>query len=194
MLTLTTDEEERGHFLELLLTAVTQPHSPIIVLLTLRADFYDRLPFTDYQVARRKNAPLLFNHSARSHDSMFLAKLRKIKEGSRNQELDGRSRFDRGRKKKYLSQAYGRLHREGIAQTITAHFLNPGSGRFIHYKDLRSITVREAARFQSFDYDFILYGNTIGQQRLVGNAVPPLMARAVAEHFGKLVIGALDHS
>jgi DNA (cytosine-5)-methyltransferase 1 len=117
---------------------------------------------------------------------MFLAKLGKIKEGGRNQELDGRSRFDRGRKKKYLSQAYGRLHREGIAQTITAHFLNPGSGRFIHYKDLRSITVREAARFQSFDDDFILYGNMASQQRLVGNAVPPLMARAVAEHFGQI--------
>src|SRR2546427_8648126 len=95
--------------------------------------------------------------------------------------------FDRGREIKYLSQAYGRLHREGIAQTITAHFLNPGSGRFMHYRDLRSITVREAARFQSFDDNFVFYGPMQTQQRLVGNAVPPLMARALAEHFGNLL-------
>jgi Protein kinase domain len=40
---LTLTEEERGHFLDLLLTAVTEPQGPVIVLLTLRADFYDRL-------------------------------------------------------------------------------------------------------------------------------------------------------
>ena len=151
------------------------------------ANFYTRQPFTDYQAARRKNATVLSNHIARKHDQGFLQKLAKIEEGSSNQELDGRSRFDRGREIKYLSQAYGRLHREGIAQTITAHFLNPGSGRFMHYKDLRSITVREAARFQSFDDDFVFYGNMQSQQRLVGNAVPPLMARALAEYFGKML-------
>jgi len=152
------------------------------------ANFYTRQPFTDYQAARRKNATVLSNHIARKHDQQFLQKLSKIEEGSSNQELDGRSRFDRGREIKYLSQAYGRLHREGIAQTITAHFLNPGSGRFMHYRDLRSITVREAARFQSFDDDFVFYGNLQTQQRLVGNAVPPLMARALAEYFGKMLV------
>ena len=40
--TLTTDEAERRHFFELLVTAVTEPHGPLFVLLTLRADFYDR--------------------------------------------------------------------------------------------------------------------------------------------------------
>src|SRR5439155_8129578 len=132
---------------------------------------------TDYQAARRKDSIVLFNHVARKHDAKFLRKLAKIEEGSSNQELDGRKRFDRGRDIKYLSQAYGRLHRGGIAQTITAHFLNPGSGRFIHYRDLRSITVREAARFQSFNDDFVFCGSLQIQQKLVGNAVPPLMGR-----------------
>lgn len=153
------------------------------------ASFYTREPFTDYQAARRKNSNVLSNHAARRHEGRFLQKLAKIEEGSSNQELDGRSRFDRGREIKYLSQAYGRLHRKGIAQTITAHFLNPGSGRFLHYRDLRSITVREAARFQSFDDTFVFYGSMQTQQRLVGNAVPPLMARALAEHFAKTISG-----
>ena len=151
---------------------------------------YARPPFSDYQAARRKGARILTNHIARVHDEEFIdKKLKKIPEGGSNQDLDGRSRFDRGRDIKYLSQAYGRLHRHGIAQTITANFANPGSGRFIHFRDHRSITVREAARFQSFDDSFVFSGNLQEQVRQVGNAVPPLLARALAEHFGGLISG-----
>lgn len=149
---------------------------------------YGKPPFSDYQASRRKGARILTNHFAREHDEEFVEKkLKKIPEGGSNQDLDGRSRFDRGREIKYLSQAYGRLHRHGIAQTITANFANPGSGRFIHYRDHRSITVREAARFQSFDDSFVFSGNLQEQVRQVGNAVPPLLARALAEHFGMMV-------
>jgi DNA (cytosine-5)-methyltransferase 1 len=150
---------------------------------------YTTASFSDYQTARRKGARMLANHFAREHDAELVEKkLKKIPEGGSNQDLDGRSRFDRGREIKYLSQAYGRLHRHGIAQTITAHFSNPGSGRFIHYRDHRSITVREAARFQSFDDAFVFCGLHQEQQRQVGNAVPPLLARAIAEHFGGMLL------
>jgi DNA (cytosine-5)-methyltransferase 1 len=150
---------------------------------------YTREPFTDYQSARRRNARLLANHFARAHDAEFIEKkLKKIPEGGSNQDLDGRRRFDRGREIKYLSQAYGRLHRHGIAQTITAHFSNPGSGRFIHYRDDRSITVREAARLQGFDDTFVFTGKFEEQQKQVGNAVPPLLSRALAEHFGAILL------
>ena len=149
---------------------------------------YGRPPFSDYQASRRKGARILTNHFTREHDKEFVEKkLKKIPEGGSNQDLDGRSRFDRGREIKYLSQAYGRLHRHGIAQTLTANFANPGSGRFIHYRDHRSLTVREAARFQSFDDSFVFSGNLQEQVRQVGNAVPPLLARAIAEHFGAMV-------
>lgn len=149
---------------------------------------YTSEAFTDYQASRRHNAKLLSNHAARTHEDDFVErKLKRIPEGGSNQDLDGRRRFDRGRKIKYLSQAYGRLHRHGIAQTITAHFSNPGSGRFIHYRDHRSITVREAARFQGFDDSFVFCGLWQEQQKQVGNAVPPLLARALAEHFGSML-------
>ncbi len=150
---------------------------------------YGNPPFSDYQAARRKGARFLANHFAREHEEEFIEKkLKKIPEGGSNQDLDGRSRFDRGREIKYLSQAYGRLHRHGIAQTITAHFSNPGSGRFLHYRNHRSISVREAARFQGFDDNFVFSGHYQEQQRQVGNAVPPLLARALAEHFGGLLL------
>ena len=68
-------------------------------------------------------------------------------------------------KGKGFRQAYARLHRRGIGHTITTFVHNPGSGRFIHYRDLRAISIREAARLQSFDDDFIFYGSKIQQEQ-----------------------------
>src|SRR5262249_28761779 len=106
-------------------------------------------------------------------------KISVIKEGGRNATLDDGERFSDN----YFSQAYARLHRKGIAQTITTCFGNPGSGRFMHYSDLRAVTVREGARFQSFPDNFVFHGHQSTQMRHVGNAVPPLLAKALAEQI-----------
>jgi DNA (cytosine-5)-methyltransferase 1 len=138
---------------------------------------------TTYQHDRRKGAIALFNHVARAHSKAFLDKIACIKPGQGNSQLPDGKRFSDN----YFSQAYARLHPRGIGFTITAHFRNPGSGRFTHYRDNRSITVREAARLQSFDDRFIFYGSDRDQERHVGNAVPPLLSAALARHFGALV-------
>ncbi len=64
--------------------------------------------------------------------------------------------------------------------TIIAHLYKDGN-RFIHYdsKQCRSITVREAARLQSFDDDFEFVGSQGNAYQMIGNAVPPKLAKAL---------------
>jgi len=77
----------------------------------------------------------------------------------------------------HYSHAYGRLHRRGLARTITTYFANPGSGRFWHPTDDRPLSVREAARIQGIDDDFLFQGPLSRAARLVGNALDAAIAR-----------------
>ena len=69
--------------------------------------------------------------------------------------------------------------------TITTRFDTPSSGQFTHPFLNRAITVREAARIQSFPDNFIFYGNKGSQMKQVGNAVPPLLANAIAKQINR---------
>lgn len=148
--------------------------------------FYTVEPMSDYQRWAREGSVAIFNHRSRAHSKEFLDKISVIEEGGRNTELPEGQRFSNN----YYSQAYARLHRNGIGQTITTYFGNPGSGRFLHYRDLRSITVREAARFQSFPDRFVFDGHHATQMRHVGNAVPALLARALRDHIARDLLAA----
>jgi DNA (cytosine-5)-methyltransferase 1 len=148
--------------------------------------FYPSTPQSAYQVWARQGSVGIFNHRSRAHSSKYLEKIGVIEEGRRNQDLPDGQRFSDN----YYSQAYARLHRHGIAQTVTTYFGNPGSGRFMHYRDLRSITVREAARFQSFPDTFVFDGLQATQMRHVGNAVPPLIARVMRDKIACDLVAA----
>ena len=67
------------------------------------------------------------------------------------------------------------------SNTIPAHLYKDGM-RHIHPdpNQARSITVREAARLQSFPDDFEFLGSNMAQHKMIGNAVPPLFAKQVA--------------
>ncbi|HID29324.1 MAG TPA: DNA cytosine methyltransferase [Desulfobacterales bacterium] len=116
----------------------------------------DGSKLTPYQRMMRKKSDVLHNHLGWKHTEKLLNRLKDIK--------PGKNLFD-GRPKRYFSQAYGRLHPRGLARTITANFHNPGGGRFLHYRDLRAISVREAARLQGFDDEFLFIKSPKIQER-----------------------------
>ena len=92
--------------------------------------------------------------------------------------------------KRYYWSAYTRLAGNRPALTITANANFLGSGRFTHPSVDRGITMREAARLQSFDDAFTFYTSDNGSKKtenigvgldMIGEAVPPLLARAIGE-------------
>ncbi len=82
--------------------------------------------------------------------------------------------------KKGGTDLFGRLWWDRPAFTIRTEFFKPEKGRYLHPEQHRPITHREAARLQSFPDDFIFCGSKIEIARQIGNAVPPLLAEAVA--------------
>jgi len=76
---------------------------------------------------------------------------------------------------------YGRMEWDKVAPTITARFDSFTRGQFGHPEQLRSITLREGALLQSFPIDFEFCGTKVEVARQIGNAVPPLFARALGE-------------
>jgi DNA (cytosine-5)-methyltransferase 1 len=115
------------------------------------------------------------NHQPWGHGKAFMERMATVEEGRRPPA-------EASNGKRYYSQAYARLHRRGLARTITTNFHNPGCGRFLHYARPRSLTVREAARLQGFDDGFHFIQHPSWQERLIGNAFPPLWAYHIARH------------
>jgi DNA (cytosine-5)-methyltransferase 1 len=135
---------------------------------------YKNSPQSQYQRDRRKNSNKLYNHMATKHNKVAIERIKKIKVGENFQFLDEDI-------KSVHSGAYGRLNWDDVCTTITTRFDTPSAGRVIHPVLNRALTPREAARIQSFDDDFIFYGNRTSVGKQIGNAVPPIMAEALAK-------------
>src|SRR5207244_5287069 len=80
------------------------------------------------------------------------------------------------------TDVFGRLWWDRPALTIRTEFFKPEKGRYIHPSADRAITVREAARLQSFPDTFIFPPgqSMVSVAKQVGNAVPPKLAQALA--------------
>ena len=142
---------------------------------------YSQTPSSQYQTAMRLDAKSLYDHVARPLKATQLARLKSLKAGENAQHLPARLR-----PRSHYSGAYGRLDKTEIAPTITRWVFHPGSGRYGHPVDDRVITIREAARIQSFSDDFVFEGKYIEKSHQVGNAVPPLLAKTFAPLIKKI--------
>ncbi|MEE1059781.1 MAG: DNA cytosine methyltransferase [Treponema sp.] len=137
---------------------------------------YRFAPQSEYQKLLRNNNEKLYNHITTSHSEIAIKRMAMVPEGGGRSDLPKEELT-----KSIYSGTWGRIIKDDITVTITTRFDTPSSGRFTHPFLNRAITVREAARIQSFPDSFIFYGTKTSQMKQVGNAVPPLLAKAVAE-------------
>ena len=133
---------------------------------------------TDYQRMMRADDEKLYNHKASAHSKVTLEKLAMIppEKGKEYlpEELRGKQQF---------KSTWGRLIWDNVSPTIDTRFDTPSNGTNSHPVLNRAITPREAARIQSFDDKFIFYGSKFYIRSQIGNAVPPLMAEAIANEI-----------
>ena len=135
---------------------------------------------SEYQKKMRLNSKKLLNHRTTNHSKLALERLAMVPP-EQGKECLPEEHLTRS----IYSGTWCRMQKDEVSVTITTRFDTPSSGRFTHpYLD-RAITVREAARIQSFPDTFEFAGPKVSQMKQVGNAVPPLLANAIANSILK---------
>jgi DNA (cytosine-5)-methyltransferase 1 len=86
----------------------------------------------------------------------------------------------------------GRLWWDRPSVTIRTEFFKPEKGRYLHPEAHRPITHREAALLQTFDDEFEFEGTKSEIARQIGNAVPPKLGKALAQHLYPLIAPQLS--
>ncbi len=131
---------------------------------------------SEYQ--KRLRGRKLYNHKATNHSKIALDKLAMIPSESGKeflpQNLYGKQQFN---------TTWARLVWNEVSPTIDTRFDTPSNGKNSHPILNRSITPREAARIQSFSDDFRFLGNKTSICTQIGNAVPPLLAKALGDEL-----------
>lgn len=130
-------------------------------------------------IAEVDTSPAIYNHIARPHSARDLRDFERIPEGSSSAEqMRLGVQFEFPYDKTSFKDRYTRQHRNQPCSTIVAHLSKDGL-MFIHPVQNRSLTPREAARVQSFPDWFVFPEARTHAFRVIGNAVPPLIAEAV---------------
>jgi DNA (cytosine-5)-methyltransferase 1 len=143
---------------------------------------YDAEAKSGYQCELRIGADKLFNHQVAGLGQTNLVRLPHIPPGGSWRDIPFEllpKGMQRARRSDHTKR-YGRLDPSGIGSTILTK-CDPHWGTYIHPDQDRVISAREAARLQSFPDKFRFYGSLTEQYEQIGNAVPPLFARALGE-------------
>lgn len=151
-------------------------------------DNYELPAQTPFQKLMRRKSKKLYNHVAPYLADINLKRLKHIPQGGSWRDIP-HNLLPAGMKRAKRSdhtKRYGRLHPDGLACTILTK-CDLHWGAFIHPTQERSLTVREAARLQSFPDTYKFSGSKVEQFRQVGNAVPPMLAKAVANSIARML-------
>lgn len=140
---------------------------------------YKEQSLSIYQSFMRKDSITIHNHIPTKHADETVRLIKLVPEGKNYKALP----IEELEKREFkYNEALTRYHSKKPSRTI-----DTGHRTHFHYKYDRIPTVRENARLQSFPDDFIFYGNKQEQYRQVGNAVPPLLGKAVAKKVKELL-------
>lgn len=135
---------------------------------------------TTYQKLMRKGSNRLYNHKASNHKNIAIEKLKLIPPEQGKEflpdDMVGNQKF---------KTTWGRLKWDEVSPTIDTRFDASSNGTNNHPYLNRAITPREAARIQSFDDRFVFYGSKVHVRKQIGNAVPPLLAKAIADRIAE---------
>jgi len=138
-----------------------------------------------YEVLKAHKAKELIGHSARPHSLRDMRDFLRLREGETSRAAIARGvemefPYDR----EHFKDRYTRQHRDQLCSTIVAHLKKDGL-MFIHPTQTRSLTPREAARVQSFPDTFEFPSERTRSYSEIGNAVPPLVGKAVGMAIGE---------
>lgn len=136
-----------------------------------KVESYSCKPFTDFQKQMRGETDILLNHEGTNHSQQTIDVISMIGDGGRIKDLPK----EYWEIRKY-NKAFERMRSTGQSNTV-----DTGHRNYFHYSENRIPSVRENARLQSFPDGFEFLGSKTSQYKQVGNAVPPLLAYAVAK-------------
>lgn len=130
-------------------------------------------PMNEFQLLMRKNSSAVSMHESTRHSAKMLEI---IKHSGANIYALPDGLVTSG-----FSTSYSRLEADEPSVTLTVNFVHPASNKCIHPNQNRALTPREGARIQSFPDNFVFKGNRQQIVKQIGNAVPPLLGKAIAE-------------
>lgn len=143
---------------------------------------YLNQPESNYQKTLRNKTEQLFNHKATNHSEIALTKLKMIPAECGKEYLP-----DNLKGKQKFHTTWARLEWDKPSPTIDTRFDTPSNGKNSHPYLHRAITPREAARLQSFPDSYRFLGPKTEICKQIGNAVPPLLGKAIAESIKRQV-------
>ena len=151
----------------------------------MTADYIELPPHPDATgLEKELRGKLLYNHIATATRETAMARFKALKAGENFHDLDPSLKTTYSNAARTQNTIYMRLKYKEPSGTV----VNVRKSMWIHPELDRAISIREAARLQTFPDTFIFEGTKDSQYQQVGNAVPPFLARAIANS----IISILD--
>ena len=147
-----------------------------------RLEKYKTKPKNSLQEYFRNGSEVPVDHFAVGHREYFIQMLSYIPQGKSGLDPEVQKIMPKSlRPTSGFKNSYQRIVGDAPSPTITRNFTTPSSANCIHPSQDRALSIREGARCQSFPDWFYFLGTTDEKRLQIGNAVPPLLGRAIGE-------------